>query len=257
MATVTADRPVIGYTIELEDPLLTDVEAALREPLERAGALAVALARSTPVDRIDQILSIVDGVQLCGGADVDPSHYGEEAHELTRPIHAGHDAFEIELARRCLERGMPLLGICRGIQVLAVADGGRLTQDVETLHEGARRHRHGWEELALLDPGEHWHEIVPEPGSGAERWLDGGPPRVNSFHHQCVAATGDRLRVTARSEDGVVEAIERSDGQGFAAGLQWHNELQWRRDERFLRPFAELVDAARAYRLARQAQSVS
>jgi putative glutamine amidotransferase len=248
---VIGDRPVIGYTVELEDPLLIHVEASLREPLERSGALALSLSRATPVDRIEQLLSILDGVQFCGGADVDPAHYGEDRHELTKPIKANHDAFEIELARRGLERGLPMLGICRGIQVIAVADGGKLTQDVETLHDGARRHRHGWQDLALEDPGEHWHDIFPTPGSGAERWLDGGPPHVNSFHHQCVAATGERLQVTSRSADGVVESIERTDGDGFAAGLQWHNELQWHRDERFLRPFADLVEAARQYRLTR------
>jgi putative glutamine amidotransferase len=257
MATVTADRPVIGYTVELDDPLLPHVEPALREPLERHGALALALPRSTPVDRIEQILSIVDGVQLSGGADVDPVHYGEDRHDLTRPIAAEQDAFEIELARRCLERGVPLLGICRGIQVLAVADGGKLTQDLETLHEGAGRHRYGWEDQALKGPGDHWHDITVEQGSDVERWLDGGPTRVNSFHHQCVAATGRRLRVTARGADGVVEAIERQDGDGFAAGLQWHNEMQWRHDERFLRPFADFAEAARLYRLAREAERVA
>jgi putative glutamine amidotransferase len=143
---------------------------------------------------------------------------------------------------------MPVLGICRGIQVLAVAGGGRLTQDVETMHEGALRHRQRWQELALLPPGEHWHRVSAEPGSAAERWLAGGQPVVNSFHHQCVADVDGTLAATARSEDGVVEAIERVDGGGFAAGMQWHNELMWRHDERFLQPFAELVEAARRYR---------
>jgi len=247
MASLSADRPVIGYTLELEDPLLVHVEASLREPLERAGALAVPLSRSTRVDRIDQLLEMLDGIQFSGGADVDPAHYGEDRHELTRPIAADHDAFEIELARRGLQRGMPMLGICRGIQVLAVADGGKLTQDVETLHEGARRHRHSWEELALLDPGAHWHVILPEPGSAAERWLDGGPPLVNSFHHQCVAVTGRRLRPVAWTLDGVIEATERCDGGGFAVGLQWHNEMMWPHDERFLAPHREFAEACWEY----------
>ena len=241
-------RPVIGYTVELEDPLLSDVEPALREPLERFGALPVVLPRLTPIDRIDQLLDMIDGVQLCGGADVHPRHYGEDVHELTKPAAEQQDEFEITLARRALGRGMPVLGICRGIQVLAVAGGGRLTQDVETMHEGALRHRQRWQELALLPPGEHWHRVSAEPGSAAERWLAGGEPVVNSFHHQCVAAVDGTLAATARSEDGVVEAIERVDGDGFAAGMQWHNELMWRRDERFLQPFADLVEAARRYR---------
>jgi putative glutamine amidotransferase len=245
-------RPVIGYTIELEDSLLMRVERALREPLQRFGAVALALPRSTPVEHIDQVLEVVDGVQLCGGADVDPAHYGHERYESTRTGHPDQDAFEVELTRQALERGMPVLGMCRGIQVLAVAGGGELTQDVERLHDGAHRHRHSWQELAMAEPGDHWHDVEVVEGSAADRWFAGGPARVNSFHHQCVAEPGPQLRATARARDGVIEAIERSDGRGFAAGTQWHNELQWQRDERFLRPFEDLVEAARAFAEARE-----
>jgi putative glutamine amidotransferase len=244
-------RPVIGYTIYLRDPHIERVDRGLREPLQRFGALPLLLSRSTPAEHIDQILDLVDGVQISGGFDVDPAYYGEELHPLTEPIEPEHDAFEIGLARGALERGMPVLGICRGSQVLAVAAGGRLTQDVETLHDGARRHSHDWQRLALEPPGEHWHEVAIEPGSGAERWFAGGLAYVNSFHHQCVADPGPRLRATVRSlEDGVIEATERVDERGWAAGLQWHNELQWGHDERFLRPFEDLVRAAREHAAA-------
>ncbi|MDX6495609.1 MAG: putative glutamine amidotransferase, partial [Gaiellales bacterium] len=172
-------------------------------------------------------------------------------HALTRPIAEAHDEFEIALARAALDRGTPVLGICRGIQVMAVADGGRLTQDVETLHDGAHRHRFKWVDGALDPPGDHWHEVKCAPGSAAERWLAGGPSRVNSFHHQSVAATGRRLAATARARDGVIVAIERADGEGFAAGMQWHDEMQWRHDERFLRPFQDLVEAATKRRAQR------
>ena len=240
-------RPLIGYTIELEDPLLRRVEPALREPLQRLGAVAVVLPRSTPVDAVGQLLDTLDGVQLCGGADVDPAHYGHERHPLTRTHHPDQDAFEVALVRGALERGVPVFGICRGIQVLAVAAGGHLTQDVETLHDGAHRHRYPWQELAEQEPGDHWHDVEIAAGSAAERWFAGGPARVNSFHHQCVAEPGPLLAATVRARDGVIEAVERADGRGFAAGVQWHNELQWARDERFLGPFRDLVDAARAY----------
>jgi putative glutamine amidotransferase len=248
MATLSSNgrRPVIGYTIMLEDSMLLEVEPALRAPLEQLGALPLVLPRQTPVRDIDQLLGMVDGLLLSGGDDVHPDHYGHEPHELTKPAPAHEDAFELELARRALDRGMPLLGICRGIQVLAVADGGTLTQDVQTLHAGALDHRQSWQRLALEPPGQHWHRLVTEPGSAVERWLAGGEPTVNSFHHQCVASTGKRLRATARGEDGVIEAIERSDGGGFAAGMQWHNELMWRHDQRYLRPFADLVEAVAA-----------
>ena len=249
MAALNGDagRPVIGYTIELQDPMLLEVEPSLRTPLQRFGAVPVVLPRATPADDIDQLLDMVDGLQLCGGADVDPSHYGHEAHELTKPGDQIEDSFELELARRAYTRGMPVMGICRGIQVMAVADGGTLTQDVETMHEGAIQHRRSWRDLALEPPGAHWHAVRTEPGSAVERWLAGGEPRVNSFHHQCVATTGSIMRATGHGEDGVIETIERVDGRGWAAGMQWHNELMWRHDERFLRPFQDLVLAARAY----------
>jgi putative glutamine amidotransferase len=115
------------------------------------------------------------------------------------------------------------------------------------MHEGAVQHRRSWRDLALEPPGEHWHTVQTEPGSAVERWLAGGEPRVNSFHHQCVATTGGIMHATARGTDGVIETIERVDGRGWAAGMQWHNELMWRHDERFLRPFQDLVEAARAY----------
>lgn len=104
----------------------------------------------------------------------------------------------------------------------------------------------------MAEPGDHWHDVEVVEGSAADRWFAGGPARVNSFHHQCVAEPGPQLRATARARDGVIEAIERSDGRGFAAGTQWHNELQWQRDERFLRPFEDLVEAARAFAEARE-----
>lgn len=242
-----ARRPVIGYTLYLRDHHIDEVDRGLREPLRRLGALPLLLPRSTAVEDVQEILELVDGVQISGGHDVDPAYYGEELHPATEPIEPEHDAFEIELARGALERGLPVLGLCRGSQVLAVANGGRLIQDVESLLAGAGRHRHDWVGLALAPPGEHWHDVVVEPGSAAERWFAGGPARVNSFHHQSVADPGPGMRATVRALDGVIEATERVDGRGFAAGLQWHNELQWRHDERFLRPFEDLVAAARRH----------
>jgi putative glutamine amidotransferase len=245
-------RPVIGMTIELEhDPLTHVVENELRSVMEQAGAIVITLPRSTPVADIDALLAIIDGVTLSGGADVDPSQYGEQRHDLTQPAPAAHDAFEIGIARRALQTGLPLLGICRGAQVVAVADGGGLTQDVPTLHDGAHRHTYPWRELALVPAAEHWHEVDVRPGSRVERWFGDGPRTVNTFHHQAIARTGERLVPTAWSRDGVVEAVESSATRQFAVGLQWHNEMMWRHDKRFRAPHAELVEAAAAFRAGR------
>jgi putative glutamine amidotransferase len=239
-------RPVVGITLELDDNLVQEVERGLREPVTRAGALAFSISRDTPAADIPALLDLVDGITLSGGADVHPLHYGEEQHPLTHTVPETHDAFEITLAREALRRGMPVLGICRGAQVLAVADGGALTQDVLTQHEGAHPHTGAWYDLALEPPGPHWHAVRVAPGSRVARWIGDGPARVNTFHHQCVRRTGELLLPTAWAEDGVIEAVERTDG-AFAVGLQWHNEMMWRHDRRFLAPHHEFADAAWEY----------
>jgi putative glutamine amidotransferase len=237
-------RPVIGITLEFEDNLILEVEKGLRAPLQEEGALVISLPRDTPIHELDAVLGMIDGVVFSGGADVDPSWYGHEPYELTVAVPPVHDLFEITLARRALELGMPVLGLCRGAQVLAVADGGTLTQDVATLHEGASRHAWDWYGIATAPLDEHGHEIRYESDSRVATWIGHGPPKVNSFHHQCVRTLGSRLRPMAWSLDGVIEATERSDGGGFAIGLQWHNEMMWRHDERFLAPHREFTQAA-------------
>ena len=122
-----AMRPVIGYTIEFEDPLLRKVEVGLREPLQRFGALPVVLPRETPEELLDELLDMIDGVQLCGGADVHPKRYGAETHPLTKPFRDEQDEFEIELVRRAFAPayavGAVLAAILVGVRLLAEPSG--------------------------------------------------------------------------------------------------------------------------------------
>ena len=232
-------------TLELDDPMLVKVERTMREPLVEAGAIVIALPRDTPPDAVPDLLEDLDGILLSGGEDVDPAHYGEERHPTVNTVNPEHDAFELELARAALEQGVPILGICRGSQVLAVADGGALVQDVPSQVEGSGTHMVDWPTLADAEPGDHWHRVNVEPGSRLAAWVGDGEPLINSFHHQAVARTGERLRPVAFAEDGVVEATESAPDAPFAVGLQWHNEFMWRRDGRWLGPFRGLVAAAR------------
>ncbi len=244
-------RPRIGVTLELDDPMLIPVERNLRTPMAEAGAIVVAIPRDTPVADIPELLEDLDGLLISGGQDVDPAHYGEERHASVDTVPAEHDAFELRLARTALEQGIPILGICRGSQVLAVADGGALTQDIPSMHPDAQRHMVDWATHAEAKPGDHWHTIEVEPTSRLAAWIGDGEPLINSFHHQAVARTGDYLRPVARAEDGVIEATESAPGAPFAVGLQWHNEFMWQRDERWLGPFRDLVAAARNRAAAR------
>lgn len=168
---------------------------------------------------LDAWLDTVDGLLLQGGADVAPGSYGEEPLRPEWAGDAARDAYEIALIRRCMEREIPILGSCRGAQILNVALGGTMYQDITTQVPGALVHR-DWE---IYDT--NLHEIALREGS----WLAsvyGGASRgvVNSVHHQAIKDVAPGMRVEATSTaDGIVEAI-CWEGPGFAAGVQWHPE---------------------------------
>ena len=179
--------------------------------VQRAGGLAVLLPPDEGADP-DEVLALIDGLLLVGGTDVDPASYGAEREPATTHTTPARDEFEIALARRALELDMPLLGVCRGMQVMNVAAGGTLTQDVENV--GVHRHTPG----VFGD-----HEVEVDPGTLAERAA--GEPRhaVKSHHHQGIGRIGAGLVVSARADDGEVEALEVPDKR-FALGVLWHPE---------------------------------
>ena len=207
--------------------------------VEQTGARARVLEVS---ESPGKVLAEVDGVLLTGGGDVDPAFYREERHPLTDDAEPGRDEFEIDLARRAMSQDVPLLAICRGAQVLNVAAGGSLIQDIPSAVASQLDH-------SVTEPKDcESHEIRLEPGSQLARILGTVPEtacscRVNSRHHQSVARPGAGLVVTATAADGVVEAIE-APASRFCIGVQWHPENFWRSGE--FRPlFDGLVAAAR------------
>jgi putative glutamine amidotransferase len=185
-------------------------------------------------------LSHIDGLLLTGGLDVDPALYGETPHETTE-VAPERDRFELPLTRAALNDDVPLFAICRGVQVLNVAAGGSLVQDIPSAVASDLNH-------AVEVPKNHVaHPVHVRPGTrlaealGPEADLDTCP--VNSRHHQSVARVAPAFVVSAASPDGVVEAIERP-GAAFCIGVQWHPENFWRTGE-FDGLFAAFVDAAR------------
>jgi len=201
-------------------------EESMLQWLMAGGAIPMLLPRVTEPLSPAELLEGIDGLVLQGGADMAPKHYGEEPLRPEWEGDPARDVYEIELVRLCLAADKPVLGVCRGAQVLNVALGGTLYQDIETLHPGARVHR-DWE---IYD--QHAHEISFERGSLLEKLYAGisGPPRVNSVHHQGLKTLGRGLVIEARSlPDGVVEAVRYApDGEAnppFAYGVQWHPEF--------------------------------
>ncbi len=176
---------------------------------------------------VSQRLDFADGVLLPGGGDLHPVHYGGAQHESLYDMDMEQDAFDLAVARWSLRAGRPLLAICRGMQVVNVAMGGTLVQDMP------RHHRHVRSELAL------------RPGTAVYGVLGWDTVTISCYHHQAVDRIGARLRPTASSEDGVVEAIELTEpGRGWFLAVQWHPEDTAADDPPQQHLFDALVSAA-------------
>jgi putative glutamine amidotransferase len=208
------------------------------ESVRRAGGEVLILDRSS--DRPADVISKVDGLVLPGGGDVLPSIYGEAAHATFDPAEAGRDDYELELARRALEANLPLLAICRGIQVLNVARGGSLVQDIPDQVGTVVNHTLREPQIAIA------HDVWIADGSLLEKLmrerLEGDICPVNSRHHQAPMTLGKGLVASATAPDGVIEAIEDPDKR-FCLGVQWHPENFYRTGE-FRSLFEGLVNAA-------------
>jgi len=238
-------RPVIGLCTALERARWSvwDQEAVLLprsyvDAVQRAGAIALLLPPDPAAVRDpDTLLDLIDGLLLAGGADMDPASYGAEQHASTVGTVPERDAFELALTRRAIERDMPFLGICRGMQVMNVAHGGTLTQHLpeDYGHEDHRR------SLGSFDNADHDVRLAHDSLAArvAREELHG----TKSHHHQGVERVGDGLEVTGWATiDDLPEALE-VPGNRFALGVQWHPEV----DE--TSPLiAGLVEEARAYR---------
>lgn len=199
----------------------------------RAGGLPLLLPPDDGVAQDpDQLLDLLDGLVLTGGCDVDPVSYGAAAHPETRETSPERDRFELSLAHAALEHELPLLGVCRGMEMLNVATGGTLVQH---LPEQIGHDRHAHTPGAFAD-----HDVELDDGSLAARAAGGSRVAVKSHHHQGVGELGEGLAATGRSAgDDVIEAIELPGGQ-FALGVLWHPE-----EDEGSRVFASLVQAAR------------
>ena len=243
-------RPLIGVTtseVRRKKDARPLPQGDLRQPeivlgltyagaVEDAGGVPVVLP---PLESRD-VAPLVDqlaGICVSGGPDIDPAAYGAEPHERLGPVEPGLDAFELAVVRRADALGIPVLGICRGCQVINVARGGTLHQHVPDVSDGSVAHRQA-------ESGrETTHDVRIDPESRLAAIVGPEELDVNAFHHQAVDRPGRGLRPVAWADDGIVEAIE-SDGDALFLGVQWHVETLVH-FPRHLRLFEALVEAAR------------
>ncbi len=196
--------------------------------VEAPGATALLVTPGHDPASVEAIVGLADGLVLTGGEDVDPARYGQAPHPALETVNPARDAAELAALQAALRRGIPVLAICRGLQLLNVGMGGTLIQDIPSQLGGDVLH----EQEAGVD--ERWHHARVEPGRGLHRIFGVDELFINSFHHQAVDRLAPGLRASARAEDGIVEGVEAEDGR-WIYGVQWHperGEAHAPRDER-------------------------
>lgn len=222
----------------------------VRAAVEGSGVMTFLVPALESGNDADEILDRVDGVLVSGSrTNVHPSLYGQDATEADGPFDPGRDATSLPLIRRALERGVPLLAICRGIQELNVALGGTLASEIQDM-PGISDHRKPDVPELDIAYGIRQNVIVKE-GSCLASVLGAGAVQVNSLHRQAISKAAPRLAVEAVAEDGTIEAVSVIDAKAFAVGVQWHPEYWVGKDAPSSTLFQAFGDAVRAYAAAK------
>ncbi|WP_399631358.1 gamma-glutamyl-gamma-aminobutyrate hydrolase family protein [Sporosarcina sp. SG10008] len=210
-------KPVIGITTDVQQDGENILKNTYVQAVIRAGGLPMIVPVGLEQD-VEQLIEMFDGLLLSGGNDINPMLFNEEPHEYLGVVSPSRDSSELELARRMLKTGKPILGICRGLQVLNVAVGGTLYQDLYKQNDSPILQH------IQKAPNTHCsHYVQLDKGSLLESIAGSERIQVNSYHHQSLKEVPSDFKVTAVASDGIVEAIESTDEQ-FVLGVQWHPE---------------------------------
>ena len=213
--------------------------------LSRAGLGSVLATPAHEAAEIEALIDVSSGLVLTGGEDVEPGRYGEEPIPDLYDVNPVRDAMEWRAVEAALEKGIPIFGICRGMQLLNVYFGGTLYQDLPTQYDRTLGHYQSapW--------GEHHHEVRCQEGTRLHDALaECEPIRINSFHHQAVKELAPTLRCTARAEDGLIEGVESTE-HDWVVGVQWHperHEAEAPDDDPNIRVVEAFADRVRAWR---------
>lgn len=235
------DKPLIGIL-----PLYDSNKQSLwmypgyTEGITKAGGIPVILSMLNQADDIETVADRLDGFLFSGGQDVDPQQYGEFLLKYCNEIYPPRDNLEIKLLEAVMKRDKPVLGVCRGLQLINVALGGRLYQDIDSQMKRDLQIQHFQQNNYEYSV----HEVSIEKNSMLHEIIGIDAIRVNSMHHQGISHLAPRLMATAFSNDRLVEAIEIPEIT-FGLAVQWHPEFLWRNDEKSLNLFQAFVEASR------------
>lgn len=243
-------KPVIGITCSIEEkedrnrkyPLIYPFDYIKRQyylAIEKAGGVPILLPNLKDLSLIDYILKVVDGLLISGGYDVHPQNYGEEIRRSNVKITPDRDSFELTLVKKARDGGIPILGICRGHQLINVAFGGTLYQDISLRKEFTLEHK-----IKQSSRFKKRHQVIIKEGSKLFSILRKKEIEVNTSHHQLIKKIAPGFAASALSkEDGVIEAMESLE-DNYLLSVQWHPEVSFK-EKNSKAIFASLIEAAK------------
>ncbi|MBO5224149.1 MAG: gamma-glutamyl-gamma-aminobutyrate hydrolase family protein [Clostridia bacterium] len=227
-------RPIIGIIGKTDENKKSEVGIDYVNAIEKSGGIPLLLPYSENADTIASYVGICDGFMFVGGVDISPKYFGEEVLNDTVCICKERDDFDFLVLSQVLKTNKPILAICRGIQLVNVALGGTLIQDVPTQINSIVSHKQNEGRY------EFSHSVKVIKDAPLFELVQNARLKVNSFHHQAIKTLGKGVRVMAQSDDGVIEAIY-SSGERFLRAYQWHPELLFNQDENSRKLFGEFV----------------
>ena len=234
-------KPIIGINVDIRSgpPQQGVINCDYFRVIQKAGGIPILLA-PMPDSDLDELLRYMNGLVLIGGPDYSPAKYGEDSSDLVKLCHPDREEFDFRLIDRTINKtDIPVLGICAGAQLLNVALGGSLIQDIKTeMPETAVAHNYTGDYRPV-----HMHEVTLEPKSQLAKVYKANRINVPTNHHQSVKKVGVGLSVTAHADDGIIEAIEMA-GRPFTVGVQWHPERDYAGNESLFLHFLQTAGRA-------------
>ena len=227
-------KPLIGVLTEITNERTVSAQYLYTKPIESAGGIPIVIPFTLNSELISKYAELCDGFFFSGGADIDPLYYGEEAIHECGEIQPYRDSVEFLMFNEAFKLKKPILAVCRGAQLVNVALGGALYQDIHSEFKTTITHRQIEPKLA------HSHEVDIMPGTPLYELFGQSRARVNSFHHQAVKFIGKDLSVMAMADDGLIEAFYYV-GDGYLRAYQWHPERLYDQDNYNKRVFEDFI----------------
>ena len=234
-------RPLIGMLVEIDNELSAMVLNTYVRVIERSGGIPIPFPYVDNEETVEHMVDLCDGFLFTGGVDIDPVRYGEEAGEKIGEIQAHRDDFEFRVFQRVIKTEKPILAICRGAQLVNVALGGTLYQDIPSEVKASILHRQSESHFS------HGHDVRIMPDTPLHEMMGTEQIHANSFHHQAIKALGKGLEVMALAEDGIIEAVYLP-GERYVRAYQWHPERLVDADMHNRMIFEDFIHACIAYR---------